>query len=401
MCEKFKLIGLLMLLAVFVLPVKAQADEPLLDLLRKKGIITYQEAEKIRIETAQEKADTLISLKGADIKLGGELEVEFRDTQKDDGISDPHARFQFDKFVLKPAIDFKKSNISLKGELEFKPDKTEFACGGVYFKELPLNSQIFAGLDDRFIGISRKTEVYPLLGTALWRYEQLQINWEGERSPFYWGVAFGEGLRLSTKQVAEDSSYKMLRDKRNVSHKTGHPEYGIKLGIKPDIGNLGTVDVLGFGFWGELSDNDKATLSSKLPNYTSTSDRMRRYGARMVYNYKFDELRKLTLVGEYAQLEDGTLDRDGWYLQTSHKWKFKRTYFRSFEPLIRYGKLDTDWEKSFSKPCSWDREMLTIALITELAKNVKLKSEYYINDEKTGGSKVDNDEFLMQLEFKF
>ena len=235
----------------------------------------------------------------------------------------------------------------------------------------------------------------------MWRYEQLQINWEAKLFPFYWGIAFGEGLRLGTKQVSEDSSYKMLADKRNVSHKTGHLEYGVKLGVKPDIGNLGTIDVLGFGFWGKLSDDDKTTLSSKLPNYTSTLDRMRRYGARIVYNYKFDKSRKLTLVGEYAQLEDGKLKRDGWYLQASHKWKFKRTYFKSFEPLIRYGRLDVDWEKSFSKPCSWDREMLTIALITELAKNVKLKTEYYINDEKTGKREVDNDEFLVQLEFKF
>jgi len=40
-------------------------------------------------------------------------------------------------------------------------------------------------------------------------------------------------------------------------------------------------------------------------------------------------------------------------------------------------------------------------LITELAKNVKLKTEYYINDEKTGGRDVDNNELLVQLEFKF
>ena len=400
MGKRFKLIGLV-LLAIFVFSVKVQAEDLLLDLLRKKEILTYEEVEKIRIETAQKKADVLISLKGADIRLGGELEVEFRDTQKDNGISDSHARFQFDKFVLKPEVSFKDANISLKGEIEFKEDEAFFAEGGVYFKNLPLNSKIFVGLEDRFIGISRKTESYPLLGTVLWRYEQLQINWEAELSPFYWGIAFGEGLRLGTKQVSEDPSYKMLADKRNVSHKTGHPEYGVKLGVKPDIGNLGTIDVLGFGFWGKLSDDDKAILSSKLPNYNSTSDKMRRYGGRAVYNYKFDKLRKLTLVGEYAQLEDGKLKRDGWYLQASHKWKFKRTYFKSFEPLIRYGRFDADWEKSFSKPCSWDREMLTIALITELARNVKLKTEYYINDEKTGKEEVDNDEFLVQLEFKF
>ena len=112
-------------------------------------------------------------------------------------------------------------------------------------------------------------------------------------------------------------------------------------------------------------------------------------------------IESLNLAGEYAQLKDGDLKRNGWYLQGSYKRKFKWTYFCSFEPVIRYGQLDTDWAKSFAKPASWDREMLTVALITELAKNVKLKTEYYINDEKTGGKGVNNDEFLMQLEFSF
>ena len=402
MCKKFKLIGLLMLLTVFVLPLKAQADEPLLDLLRRKGIITYQEADKIRIEIAEKKADSLISLKGADLQLGGELEIEFRDTQKDSGISDPKARFQLDKFVLKPVATFRDSNISLKGEIEFYDGSAKFANGGVYFKHLPLDSQIFAGLKNRFISASRKTEVYPLLGTAMWRYEQLQVNWQAKQDPFYWGVSFGEGLRLSTKQVAEDSSYKMLRDNRNVSHKTGHPEYGVKLGVKHVLGYLGNINLLGFGFFSELDSTDIALLKSKLSSYTSNSDTMQRYGGRMVYKYKFNKLKELTLVAEGAQFEDGVLERTGWYAQASHKWKFKKTYFCSFEPLIRYGQLDTDSTKSFSKSCSWDREMSTVALITELAKNVKLKIEYCINDEKTGSDKdVDNDELLVQLEYKF
>ncbi|MEA3328817.1 MAG: hypothetical protein U9Q08_03710 [Candidatus Omnitrophota bacterium] len=399
---KIKLISLLLLMVIFILPAGAQADEILLDLLREKGVITYEEAEEARIDSAEEKADFLISLKGADLRLGGELEVEFRDTEKDDGISDPNPRFQFDKFVLKPEVTFRDSKISLKGELEFTADSAYFSNGGVYFKGLPLlDSQFFAGLDTRFINISRKTEVYPLIGTAMWRYQELQVNWEAKKALFYWGVCLSEGLRLGTKQVSEDSSYKMLRDNRNVAAKTGHFEAGFKLGIKPDIGDLGTIDVLGFGFFGELDTADVGVLKSKLPGYISDSEIMRRYGGRAVYKYKFDKLKELTLVAEGAQFEDGDLERTGWYVQGSHKWKFKRTYFPSFEPLIRYGELNPDWPKSFSKPCSWDREMLTLALITELAKNVKLKTEYYFNNEKTGGRDVNNNEFLAQLEFKF
>lgn len=402
MCKKVKLTGLLLLMAAFVLPVKAQAaDDALRDLLRKKEVITHQEAEKIRIETAEKKADYLISTEGMNLQIGGELELEYVDTEKDANIENPDGRFQLDKFVLEPVVTFDDHDVSLEAKLEFDDSEAFFDEGVVCFAGLPLESKLSIGLDQRFIGAKRKTEVYPLLGTAMWRYEAFQLMWEGEAEPFYWGVSFGEGLRLGTKQVAEDSSYEMLRDNRNAGEKTGHPEWGVKLGVKPEIGVGGKLDILGFGFWGELSEDDKDTLNSELPNYASTSDEQSRYGGRLTYKYKFDKLRELTLVGEIARLEDGALDRNGWYVQASHKWKFKRPYFRSFEPLIRYEQLDTDWEKSFNKPVSWDREMTTIALITELAKNVKLKTEYYINDEKTGRREVDNDEFLMQLEFKF
>lgn len=44
--------------------------------------------------------------------------------------------------------------------------------------------------------------------------------------------------------------------------------------------------------------------------------------------------------------------------------------------------------------------MTTLALIAELAKNLKLKAEYYMNGEDTGGDDVDNNELLMQLQIK-
>ncbi len=395
--DQSRWMGMLVALLVVMCPREAWAGkDTLLNLLREKGILSSEEVDEIKAEEGG-----FLSLKGAKLGLGGELKLEFIDTQKDDGIKDPNARFRFHKFTLKPEVEFEDTDISLKAEIEFNEDKGFFSEGGVYFGGLPLNSRLFVGLDERFIRISRKTEAYPLLGTLLWRYEQIQINWEGEMSPFYWGIAIGEGLKLGTKQVSEDSSYKMLADKRNAGDRTGHLEYGIKLGIRPNIGDCGKLDILGFGFWSDLSEGDENVLKSRLPNYTSDSDTMARYGGRVVYNYKFNESRDLTLVGEYAYLEDGDVDRDGWYLQCSYKWRFDRTYFRSFEPLIRYGRLDTDWEEAFDKPASWDREKITIALITEVAPHVQIKAEYYINDEDTGGRDVDNDELLIQLEVKF
>ena len=90
MCKRFKLMGLMLMIAAFALPMRTQAaEEPLLDLLRKKGVITDQEAEKIRIETVEKKADKadyLISTKGMNLQIGGEMELEYVDTDEDAGI---------------------------------------------------------------------------------------------------------------------------------------------------------------------------------------------------------------------------------------------------------------------------------------------------------------------------
>ena len=65
-------------------------------------------------------------------------------------------------------------------------------------------------------------------------------------------------------------------------------------------------------------------------------------------------------------------------------------------------------------PQTWDREMITLAFLFRLNDYLTVKTEYYVLNEITGGSKTtDNDgnkidntfvkdnQFLLQLKFEF
>lgn len=400
----FTIIGLVGFTRVAVIQAgEKSVEKEILDILKEKEVIPHWRYNELKekAKKKEEKPKHLFSSKGWNLDIGGALEFEYVDTEDDVGIDNNDGRFQLDKFVLKPKVSSDSHDISLWAELEANEDETKVSSFAAIWDKLPLGSKLSTGLMPRFNRPSRKTEVYPLLGTAMWRYEYYQIRWEGKIKPVYWGVSFGEGLRLGTKQVSEDSSYKMLRDNRNTGEKTRYHESGLKLGVKPKFGKAGSLDIQGYGFWGKLdgdaTEGDIHVLHSKLPNYTSLDDEQSRYGGRITFKYE-----GFSVMGEMAKLKDGVAERDGWYAQASYKIKTgNKKYFRSVEPLVRYGVLDIDCTKSFDKPVSWDRDMTTVALITELAKNVKLKAEYYINEEDTGGKDVNNDELLLQLQIKF
>ena len=65
-------------------------------------------------------------------------------------------------------------------------------------------------------------------------------------------------------------------------------------------------------------------------------------------------------------------------------------------------------------PQTWDREMITLAFLYKLNDYISIKTEYYLLNEITGGSKttdgdgntvdntrVNDNQFLVQLKFEF
>lgn len=156
----------------------------------------------------------LLSLKDKRFKLGGELELEFVATERSkntlaDETDRPEGHFQLDKFDLMPRANL-TDDIYLEALLLFKTDTTKIFEVYAHFSNLPLNSFLRAGIDDRFIKPNRKTEGHPLLGTAFWRGDDLGIFMGDEFSNFYWRLSLTQGWKLSSKQPFEDASYKLI-----------------------------------------------------------------------------------------------------------------------------------------------------------------------------------------------
>jgi hypothetical protein len=176
-------------------------------------------------------------------------------------------------------------------------------------------------------------------------------------------------------------------------------EAGIGLGIEMELGMAGKLDVQGFYYHGELSEADTKFLNKNLSGYDSDKDDQYRYGVNVDYTFQ-----NFNLFFQYIKAGDGDLDRYAWYLQPSYDlhlpWGWN--YFSSHTFLLRYGRLNLqDIEPVFSDSLTWDRQEITLAMISEIFNNLKLKAEYTIDDEDTGNGEVNNNELLIQLEMKF
>jgi len=343
----------------------------------------------------------LPTLRGGKFSLGGEMELEFRDTENDREIAEAEPHLALDKLVLQPKVKV-GDGVSLDAQLFFQPHKKAYVNEfHVLFADLPcpVVSYLDLGQFEREIKnhAHRTTEDYPLIGTAFWRDDEYAVSVGGEWRFLYWSVMVGDGFKLAGAQPAEDKSYKLIQDDRKEAGFDGLQEVDFNLGYRNDYGRWGKVDVLGFYVSGELSREDVEFLQT-LPGYgMSGDDKMYRYGVGMDYR-----LGGWRLYGQYITAKDGRLERYGWYVQPSYKLKLPQAeYFYGYEFLLRYGELRVDLAPDPASSYTWDRDKITLALITDVYKQVKLKTEYYVNGEDTGDAAVDNDELLVQLEVKF
>ncbi len=413
----------LMTASFFFLPAGAKADEiselksriaalqdQLAGMQKKVEALEEKEAGRRQIpETMEERLATLEKklessppagvpvAAGKKFTLGGTVELEFVDTQKDSSTNNGSPHFQLDKAVLIPRFELAE-DATLYGEFTFGSDTAYAEEIHLTFRNLPGNSWLTTGLDDRFISRSRITETYPLTGTAFWRYETLGITLGGEPDDsFYWRASLTNGSPLDTKEVAEDAAYKILADRRGTTDTKQAKEAGLGLGRKHNSRQWGKSDIFVFGFCDKLTSSEKSTLQA-VPGYgASNDDTQQRFGARLTQGKK-----NLQLVAEYIHAEDGTLERDGWYIEPSYRLTFPdRHCFNAFIPLLRYNRLDVDLPAVSSSSPTWDREQITLGLITQVKENILLKTEYNLNGEETGSGGVDNDELLIQLKVDF
>jgi hypothetical protein len=286
-------------------------------------------------------------------------------------------------------------------QIFFKPNRRAYLGEAhVRFRGLPLSSYLDVGLYERYPKdhYKQKTEGYPLIGSAFWRDDYWQITWAGKANCFYWRLSAGNGYSVGERSVSEDNAtaFRMMADR--ASDSDFHCwEWGLNMGIQTTLAEKANLDVLGFIYTDGLSDEDMAELQASLPGYDSHSRTKRRWGTGIKLTYP-----PFTFYTQCLKARDGELDRDGWFAELSYKIKLRQnSWFTAVEPVLSYGVLNVDWDKAPGSPWSWDREKLILALIFDLCPNVKLKAEYYWNQEDTGDGQVDNNECLLQLEIKF
>ena len=429
---------LLVCLLVPVLPAWTHAEEgetPSASELHEKYLelekkFKDQEERLKKVEEDQE-AGNIVTRLGESITLGGELEIEYVDTQNYNhplaGATDePNPHLQIDHLRLIPRVRFTRE-IYGQAQLNFNSRRSRLKEAFVTFDRLdigPVRSRAKLGLDDRFMKPNRRTENYPLVGTAFWRDETIGLFWRsrvGKRSEasgrFSLHLSVANGYSLNFREIGEDEGVttpsNILHEDRNESDFGGSPEWGIGLEYEKNVEGVGDLELITFAYFDEVSDTDVAFLQSFNtfslvggPAYTSNARHRQLLGAQA--RFRRDGFR---VLGHVTEGIDGKVNRWGWYVESSYEFEFKEPllfdkYLHRVQPFVRYGRLDIQVDgvpANPALPLTWDRDRWTFAVISRITRrNVRLKVEYTLNGETTRGiGSVDNNELIVQLELRF
>lgn len=393
--------------------------------------------------------------------LGGELELEYKDAQQDPNLAatNSHARWDLDKFVLKIGAKL-SDNLKIHNEVEFNE-----ATGSAYWEEgyaqfsgLPGGTWMKVGGFERFTKSGGKfdmakkiTESYPMAGTSNWRDDMFQIQFGGKHDmggtlkDVFWRAHVGDGLELNDKGIGEDdgsgkrSEIVHDNDYANDTAQVGQKiEWGVGFGMTFKPSDDYTFDVAAWHMVSELNDDEKAFLFGTTGfmadrhlaaaatdgnadfslSRMAIDDTQTRSGIRSTH-----KMGDTTVTWEAWESVDARWRRNGWYIDAYHKIKLADPliadeFINSITPNLRYEEYDSNIANTYADPQTWDRSQMVYALIIGITSNKNLKStlklEYLDNWERTGHSagpitgpqhtnpsRIKNDEFLGQLEFKF
>ncbi len=127
---------------------------------------------------------TVQTQSGLNVTLGGEVEMEFIDVEGPGGFSNqdltvkkvknrsPHMRI--DKAILSARVDYSE-NLYYSFEFRFGDQKAYIDKHYARLNVPSINTQFEIGKNKPMIAIKRKTEGYPLIGTAFGREENITL----------------------------------------------------------------------------------------------------------------------------------------------------------------------------------------------------------------------------------
>jgi hypothetical protein len=369
-----------------------------------------------------------------DIDVGGEMELEYVDTQMErDSLADrteyPSGRLQIDfaGVTVKASLS---EDIFARLEARFRPAEPVDLQEAIFRVEgLPAGGYVQLGWDNRIMKPRRRTEAYPLVGTAFWKGKELALGAgidlelfrirekgsgdAGLDAPGKKGktvhslslvfeASVGNGMPLGKRPAGEDPSFRVLGyDEMDIDFNAGK-EAALLLGVKGRLFSALRYDLSAFACASTLTDEDRQVLWD-LPGYGTPQSRDH-------YFYGYTARLRWEGIEFLAHLCNGRLGRLGraaWFVQASYRFRWKgiealgTRLLSSLRPIFRYGALDLDTVPDPADSLTWDRERITAALHVEIMDNALLKIEYTVNNETTGDRLVLNDELVVQVEVRF
>ncbi len=397
-------------------------------------------------EFSDQHSPTHFMLRAKDLTLilKGELELELHDLegrggpghdsptdQKTLGTRSPFVEIDSLWLALRVGIG---DSIGVFSVLEFRPDGA--GVGAVWADARwtgPgwLEHHAEAGYHTPIVTMDRRTERYPLIATAFWREPELHLAYEA-RMRLAPRVHLDLGASIAMMRPLALAGIQDSRSQAGTINVLGLGAAETLSGNGPVGGGRLGLDVYGaflegFGFVGRLAaEGGTDVLRSALPNYRHLDayhegDAFGDFfwaGGRVGYHGHGVHA---WVEGIYARQD--LLERWGAYAQAS--WRIPLPvgggWLPAVEPLVRVetfrviggGDVQNSGHALRStapaNAASWDHDALTLALITEVYRDLfRIRVEYSFLREhngvpglEVGDAQIRNDELVVQLELRF
>ena len=397
-------------------------------------------------EFSDQHSPTHFMLRAKDLTLilKGELELELHDIegrggpghdsptdQKTLGTRSPFVEIDSLWLALRVGIG---SHIGVFSVLEFRPDG---AGVGAVWADARWNGPGWlehhaeAGYHTPIVKVDRRTERYPLIATAFWREPELHLAYEA-RMRLAQRVHLDLGASLAMMRPLALAGVQDSRSQAGTINILGLGSAETMSGNGPVGGGRLALDVYGafvegFGFVGRMAaEGGTDVLRSAFPNYRHLDG----YYEGNAFGDFFWAGGRVGFhgYGVHAWVEgiysrEDLLDRWGAYAQAS--WRIPLPiaggWLPALEPLVRVetfriiGGAEVQASghalrsNAPANAASWDHDALTVALISEVYRDLfKIRVEYSFLREHNGVPGLDvgdapvrNDELVVQLELRF
>ncbi|MBZ0258954.1 hypothetical protein K8I31_23025, partial [bacterium] len=278
-------------------------------------------------------------------QLGGRLRFGYYDVENEtnlpSGITDnPDGSFILNDFRLKLEADFTNGiGFVSKFDTSHMDDKNALVEAYVDFTDLPVDMELRAGLQPMFWRPNRLTKYYPVGGRAFWADRDLGVTWKGDWDPVNVYAGVFNGFALDDTSLGEDDSNEIIGTDTTEYDIGGRRDFTAGIGYKFDWDKYGELEVLGFGLFGDLDEDDVDFLRVDIPGYGFSTDSNRRWwGVNLEY-----DIDKWDFFAQAISGRDGKLDRFAWYVEGSYEFEIENMKFlQSIRPLVRYSSLDTN-----------------------------------------------------------